>query len=102
MLSQFRERAGVSGLRQINEQLLAPLLPKRAGEGLSVALIDATDLEAASSGHKKRTPDSIRPNEPPWVAAPSSVGRAVFSSATRNIPFGFGCSTINEGCCWCR
>ena len=61
MLNQFRERAGVSGLRQINEQLLAPLLPKSVGERLSVALIDAPDLEAASSGHKKRAPDSIRP-----------------------------------------
>src|SRR5512136_2434646 len=39
MLNQFRERAGVSGLRQINEQLLEPLLPKNADENLSLALI---------------------------------------------------------------
>jgi hypothetical protein len=55
MLNQFQERAGVRGLRQINERLLEPLLPKSAGQGVSVELIDATDLEAACSGHKKTT-----------------------------------------------
>ena len=65
-LNQFRERCGVSGLRQINDHLLEPLLPKSRSEGLSLALIDATDLEAACSGHKKREPERIRPSEPRW------------------------------------
>ena len=40
-LNQFRERCGVSGLRQINDQLLEALLPSGTGEDLSLALIDA-------------------------------------------------------------
>ena len=65
-VDQFRQRCGVSGLRQINDHLLEPLLPKSAGQDLSIALIDATDLEAACSGHKKREPERIPPSEPHW------------------------------------
>ena len=90
MLNQFRERAGVSGLRQINEHLVERLLPSRASQVLSLALIDATDLEAACSGHKKRVPDTIRPTAPPWEGARSNVGRVASLSATRNTPFGSG------------
>ena len=102
MLNQFRERCGVSRLRQVNEQLLEPLLPRSPDETLSLALIDATDLEAACSGHKKRRPESIRRSEPRWEAEPSRADRAVFLSDTKSTPFGFGCSTISEGSCWCR
>lgn len=54
MLHDFRGRLGVMQLRQINRHLLQPLL-----EGLdcfpkSMALIDATDLPAATSAYKKR------------------------------------------------
>lgn len=55
MLHQFRQQLGVGGLRKINEHLLQPLLPLRSSERMSLALIDATDLEAAASGHKKKT-----------------------------------------------
>ena len=82
-LNQFRERCGVSGLRQINDQLLKPLLPKSMGQGVSVALIDATDLEAACSGHKKRQPESIRRTEPRWEDEPSNADRAVSLSDIR-------------------
>ena len=102
ILNQFRERCGVSGLRQINEQLLEAFLPKNAGETLSLALIDATDLEAACSGHKKRRPDSIRQSEPRWEAERSRADKAVSLSDTRSTPFGCGCSTISEESCWCR
>jgi hypothetical protein len=67
MLHEFRERVGVTGLRRINAQLLAPLLPTRDGDTMSVALIDATDLPASASGHKKRARGDIRPRERPWV-----------------------------------
>ena len=60
MLHQFRERCGVSGLRRINEQLLRPMLPQSTVEHPALALIDATDLEAAGSGHKKSAPDNTR------------------------------------------
>jgi len=101
-LNQFRERCGVSGWRRINEQLLRPMLPKFAGESLSVALIDATDLEAACSGHKKRRPESIRPSEPPWAVGRSSAGRVVSLSGTRNTPFGSGCGIMHGAYCWSR
>jgi len=99
---QFRQRAGAGGLRQINEHLLAPLLPTGAGDELALALIDATDLEAACSGHKKRRPDAIRPTVPRWADGPSNAGRAVFSSATRSTRFGSGCVGMRRACCWCR
>jgi hypothetical protein len=102
ILNQFRERSGVSGLRQINEHLLEPLLPKSTGEDLSLALIDATDLEAACSGHKKRRPDNIRPSEPRWEGERLNAGRAVSLSGIRNTPFGSGCGVIKQEYCWCR
>jgi hypothetical protein len=52
-LHDFREAMGVSGLRQINEHLLQPLLETLPGDRLSVGLIDATDLPAATSAFKK-------------------------------------------------
>ncbi len=58
MLNQFRERCGVSGLRRINEQLLTPMLPQSTVANPALALIDATDLEASCSGHKKSRPDN--------------------------------------------
>lgn len=90
MLNQFREAIGVSGLRQINEELLAPLLPKGASQEPSLALIDATDLEAACSGHKKSPPDATRPSEQPWAREPSSAARVNSSWATRSTPSASG------------
>ena len=90
MLNQFRERCGVSGLRQINERLLEPLLPRGRGENLSLALINATDLEAACSGHKKRGLEPIRPSELRWEGERSNAGRVASLSATRNTPFDCG------------
>jgi hypothetical protein len=52
-LHDFRAALGVSGLRQINEHLLQPLLEGLPVGRLSVGLIDATDLPAATSAYKK-------------------------------------------------
>jgi hypothetical protein len=52
-LHEFRERIGVSGLRQINEYLLAPLITGLLPERRTIGLIDATDLPAATSAYKK-------------------------------------------------
>jgi hypothetical protein len=52
-LHDFRQALGVSGLRRINEHLLQPLLQGLAPGRLSVGLIDATDLPAATSAYKK-------------------------------------------------
>jgi len=54
MLHEFRARLGVSGLRQINQHLLTPLLAPYVWPLWSVGLIDATDLPAACVGFKKK------------------------------------------------
>lgn len=102
MLNQFRERCGVSGLRQINEQLLAPMLPQSTVENPALALIDATDLEAACSGHKKRRPDNTRPSVRRWEGGRSNADRVGSLSGIRSTPFGSGCAVINGASCWCR
>jgi hypothetical protein len=53
-LHDFRQAIGVKGLRLVNEQLLAPLLDGLLADRKSIALIDATDLPAATSAYKKR------------------------------------------------
>jgi hypothetical protein len=53
MLYEFRERAGVAALRTINEQLVKQLLSFLPVGGQTVAIIDATDLPAATADKKK-------------------------------------------------
>ena len=53
-LHDFRAALGVGGLRQINERLLNPLLESLVPDRKPVALIDATDLPAATHAYKKR------------------------------------------------
>ena len=62
MLHEFRCRAGVSGLRAINDHLVVRLLKYLRAEQKSVAVIDATDLPAATAD-KKKMAESGRPNE---------------------------------------
>jgi hypothetical protein len=52
-LHEFREQIGVSGLRQVNEYLLVPLLTGLLPERRTIGLIDATDLPASTSAFKK-------------------------------------------------
>ena len=54
MMNAFREEIGVSGLRQINNHLLDPLIENLDPIRPALALIDATDLPAACSGFKKK------------------------------------------------
>jgi hypothetical protein len=68
MLHEFRHRAGVSGLRAVNDHLARALLKYlRAGQK-SVALIDATDLPAATAD-KKKTVVNGPPSGRLWVRA---------------------------------
>jgi hypothetical protein len=53
MLHCFRETCGVSGLRAINRHLLLQLLPRYSPSEKTLALIDSTDLPAATSAFKK-------------------------------------------------
>lgn len=54
MLHEFRGRVGVTGLRRINQHLLAPLVAAYTWQPWAVGLIDATDLPAACVGFKKK------------------------------------------------
>lgn len=89
MLHEFRCRAGVSGLRYINEHLVRRLLKYLYPERKSVALIDATDLPAATAD-KKKTVANGQPDERPWELAPSNPDTPGFMSVTRSIRCGCG------------
>ena len=92
MLHEFRRRAGVSGWHAINDHLVVKLLKYlRAGQK-SVAVIDATDLPAATAD-KKKTAANGRPNERPWGRAPSNQVTPGFTLVTRSTPCGCG-STV--------
>ena len=102
LVHEFRQRLGVAGLRRINEQLLAPLLPRDHTGAWAVALIDATDLPAAAAGFKKNGRGNTRRSAPRSGRAPSRPVRAGSFWATRNTPCGCGCGRTNAACCWCR
>src|SRR3972149_5314496 len=54
MLNAFRAQVGGDGLRQVNAQLLDPVIEKLPFTEPTMALIDATDLPASCSGFKKK------------------------------------------------
>jgi hypothetical protein len=56
MLHEFRERLAPTKLRRVNEHLLQPLLEGTSGFAKTVALIDSTDLPAATNAYKKMRP----------------------------------------------
>jgi hypothetical protein len=53
MLHEFRSRLDLAKLRQLNMSLLRPLLEGAGHFAKTVALIDSTDLPAATNGYKK-------------------------------------------------
>jgi hypothetical protein len=53
MLHEFRQRLALTQLRRVNEHLLGPLLEGTAALAKTVALIDSTDLPAATNAYKK-------------------------------------------------
>ena len=79
MLHQFRAAIGVSGLRKVNQHLLRPLLESQWVRTQAVAVIDSTDLPAATHGHKKRPMALTRLKERPWAHARSRVDRVAGS-----------------------
>jgi hypothetical protein len=68
MLHEFRDRLDLAKLRSLNKHLLQPLLDGADRFPKSVALIDSTDLPAATSAFKKK----LRPVHSP----PRQCGRA--------------------------
>ncbi len=64
MLHEFRARLDLPKLRRINQSLLQPLIEGTAGFEKTVALIDSTDLPAATNAYKKMQPDNTAPAVP--------------------------------------
>ncbi len=93
MLHEFRSRAGVSGLREINNHLVEQLLPHLCVAQRSVALIDATDLPAATADKKKTVGNGLR-GEPLWARVHLSRARRGFMSATKSTRCGCGSTAM--------
>ena len=89
MLHEFRYHAGVSGLRAINDHLVVKLLKYLRSEQKSVALIDATDLPAATADKKKMV-ENGQPTERRWGHAHSNQVTPVFMSVTRSTHYDCG------------
>ncbi len=53
MLHEFRARLDLWNLRRVNQHLLSPFLQESSKFAKTVALIDSTDLPAATNGYKK-------------------------------------------------
>ena len=68
IMNAFREKLGVAGLRQVNGELLEPIITSVEWRQGAAALIDATDLPASCSGFKKKHRTLLRP--------PGGTGRA--------------------------
>jgi hypothetical protein len=68
MLHEFRQKLPPTLMRSINTHLLLPLLDK-VGSLKTVALIDATDLRAATNAYKKTSPASSQPIVLLWAGA---------------------------------
>ena len=100
MLHQFRQRLDLTQLRSLNEHLLAPLLEGCAGSAKAVALIDATDLPAATNAYKKTPWASTVLGGPTPERAAAKKGRVAISSATKSTRCDSGCANIVRACCW--
>lgn len=100
-LYEFRERLTPMILRRINEGLLLRLLDGWPREQHGIALIDATDLPAATNEYKKKIAVPSPRIKPRWVAAPKRQAKADGSSATRNTRCVSGWRTTRSLRCWC-
>jgi hypothetical protein len=70
MLHEFRTRLQLTQLRQVNQHLLAPLIEGASRFPKTVALIDSTDLPAATNAYKKiRVASTVRGGPTPAHAA---------------------------------
>jgi hypothetical protein len=102
MLHEFRRRLDLAKLRQLNVALLRPLLEGAGHFAKTVALIDSTDLPAATNGYKKIPGTNILPTERTSGHAVAKMARVAIMSATRSTLCGFGCASTLPPFCWLR
>jgi hypothetical protein len=102
MLHEFRARLDLPRLRQINQHLLEPLIEGTRNFAQTVALIDSTDLPAATNGYKKIPWASILLTEPTSERVAVRMVRVVTMSATKNTRCDCGFGSIRPPSCWRR
>lgn len=107
MLHEFRARLDLWNLRRVNQHLLGPLLQEASKFPKTVALIDSTDLPAATNGYKKTlrfilcAAGSHRRSQPQrWLHALLRwVQKAHAATVAASAPFGdFAGSASIVGC----
>jgi hypothetical protein len=79
MLHEFRARLDLPRLRQINHYLLQPLIKGTDRFLKTVALIDSTDLPAATNAYKKMLTDNTVLGAPGSEDAVAKTDRAVIT-----------------------
>lgn len=102
MLNEFRHRLDLTKLRQVNEYLLRPLMEGTTVLPKTVALIDSTDLPAATNAYKKIRSASTALNGRWSVPVAARTGKVVTSSDTKNTHCACGYTSIVPKCCWPR
>jgi hypothetical protein len=100
MLHGFRAQLELTQLRCVNEYLLKPLLEATAPFAKTVALIDSTDLPAATNAYKKTPLASIPLSGRGLGVAAAKMDTAATLSATRNIRCEYGCVSTIRPFCW--
>ena len=100
MLHEFRDRMDLAKLRRLNVHLLRPLLHGLGHFAQTVALIDSTDLPAATNGYKKSPRANTSPSGPTSVRAAVKTGRVATTSDIKSTPCAFGFASIRLRFCW--
>lgn len=100
MLHEFRRRLELTQLRRVNEHLLQPLIEGTSRFAKTVAVIDSTDLPAATNPYKKMPPVSTVLAGPTPEVAVAKRARVAISSAIKNTRCGSGCAKRHPVCCW--
>lgn len=101
MLHDFRTRLQLTQLRRVNAHLLQPLLEGTSRFAKSVAVIDSTDLPAATNAYKKIPPASTVRAGPTPEGAAAKTARVAISLATKSTRCGSGFAKLLRAFCWC-
>lgn len=102
MLHVFRDRLGLDQLRAINRHLLSPLLQTVNPSGKSLAIVDSTDLPAATRDFKKKRRDVIPLIVLPPALARPNTEKANGLSDTKSTRCVCGFLRTLIPFCWCR
>jgi hypothetical protein len=100
-LHEFRSRLTPSVLRALNAHLLRTLFAHWPKQTPGVALIDCTDLRAATNEYKKSQARTSPRDKRLWGHAPSNQASHAGSSAIKNTRCGCGGARTAAPSCWC-